>query len=523
MLELPQGPLAGTFGRIMRLPIISHHSPSPSNSQLRRAERLAVALRAEKRRLRRVERFDSVRCQHIGDAPALHLDDYSEIPLCGRQQDVIYMQQRVCLRAATNDWIATTAAVDSAYVDYFENQLQLGPVHWVVPDSVGEPSRLALSCIRSRDARRKLSHAIRADGLRYIHPHHASLDVWTLAAWLHEFTRMPIQVIGPPVEVCRYANDKIEFAELVQRLLGRPYVPQTVGAYSMAKLSEAVRGLARTHPCLGVKIPNGIGGRGNVFIDAKGLRERSLNEIYDYLVHRFQVAGIPITGRFLVDVWETDVLQSGSAQTWIPPLDQGPPVIEGLFEQFIDGERGRFEGSRRLEASPKKVQELVDQSYLLTCVFQQLGYVGRCSFDFLLVDESNEAARVEYIECNGRWGGTSAPMTLLNRLLGDSWEAQRSFETRRVRDSRFADMSFAQLSRQFGDELYDARTRTGHTVLFNPARAPMHSEIEIVRWKSSGNDHPKYCLAPSAEESLAGRKHTAEHSLPRKGRCHVAN
>lgn len=465
----------------MRLPIVQHHWPSPSPSDIRRAVETATDLRSTKPRLRRPSRFAPVACTEIGDEPALQIDDYSEIPLPNRERDAIYMQQRACLRAAPGDWIVTNSPVDPGYIDYFENRLGIVPQQWITAESASGPTKLAISCIRSRSARRTLCHAIRRKGLRYIHPHFASFDVWELAAWLHEFTRMPLQVIGPPVEVCRFANDKVEFADLVARLFGRRFVPSTKGAYCIATLSGAVQELARSHPFLGVKIPNGVGGHGNLFVDTRDVAGKSLREIHSYLGGRFAAAGISTAGRMLVDVWETAVLKSGSIQTWIPPLSEGPPIIEGLFEQIIKGETGQFHGSRELHAPPALGSQIVDQTYLLTIVFQHLGYVGRCSFDFLLVGESMETADVEYIECNGRWGGTSAPMTFANRMLGD-YEHERSFETLRVADPRFAAQSFTEIAASFGDTLYDARTGKGNVVLFNPARASLRSEIESIRW-----------------------------------------
>ena len=74
---------------------------------------------------------------------------------------------------------------------------------------------------------------------------------------------------------------------------------------------------------------------------------------------------------------------------------------------------------------------MVTRSWLLAVLFQRLGYVGRCSFDLLVVGESLATARAEFLECNGRWGGTSGPMMLMNRLFGD-W-ATRPYATMECR------------------------------------------------------------------------------------------
>ncbi len=121
----------------------------------------------------------------------------------------------------------------------------------------------------------------------------------------------------------------------------------------------------------------------------------------------------------LAGVWESNVVESGSLQTWIPPMADGDPVLEGVFSQMLSGEAGCFYGCCPLELPPDISRSLGEAASKLTLLFQQLGYVGRCSFDFLLVGSELESARVEFIECNARWGGTSVPMTCVNRLFGN--------------------------------------------------------------------------------------------------------
>ena len=49
-------------------------------------------------------------------------------------------------------------------------------------------------------------------------------------------------------------------------------------------------------------------------------------------------------------------------------------------------------------------------------LFQKLRFFGRCSLDCVLTGADQGEQRVHWIECNGRWGGVSIPMTLANRL-----------------------------------------------------------------------------------------------------------
>ena len=56
---------------------------------------------------------------------------------------------------------------------------------------------------------------------------------------------------------------------------------------------------------------------------------------------------------------------------------------------------------------------------LLGRLFQLLNYVWRCSFDTILCGSNFSNATIKFTECNGRWGGTSTPMSFMNRLFGD--------------------------------------------------------------------------------------------------------
>ena len=50
-------------------------------------------------------------------------------------------------------------------------------------------------------------------------------------------------------------------------------------------------------------------------------------------------------------------------------------------------------------------------------LFQELGYFGRCSLDAIISVDGGGRSKVQWIECNGRWGGVSLPMTLAHRIL----------------------------------------------------------------------------------------------------------
>ncbi len=455
----------------MDLPIVARFNPMVESNSLKQVQQIARQIIAE------CPELDPANCEFeeqmttgpIEDACSLQIDDFSEIPIIGVKDNSHVLQQRARLRAVNGDYVVQSKNVERGFSDYCEYQLQLGRVRWLCPATPqSDPHEIALACWQDRRLRHDLEQAIRHEGLRYIHPHISTLQVWELAALLEGATRRPVKVIGPPPALAKWANDKIEFSAVANRLLGENAVPQTTAVYNYATLAKVVLRLAATHSRLGIKFPNGTGGNGNFLLKSENICGRSLKQIRNDLKNLLDAYHWPKGGRLLVDVWETDVINSPSVQMWIPPVGQGDPVVEGVFVQAVSGEQGNFVGSFPSELPAQIEQEMVNGSFLIASLFQQLGYVGRCSYDLILVGNSLDDCRIEFIECNARWGGTSAPMTLMNRL--EIAKQGRTFGIQKIEVGELCQMEFAELKREIGDELYVPATGRGKFILFNPAR-----------------------------------------------------
>lgn len=465
----------------MKLPIISRFQPTVREEEKRRAKALAEQIRREQPQLDWEK--DSFRnlvvTEPITDAPTLHLDDFSEIPVIGTMDNSRILQQRARLRAVEGDWVALAFPIERGYSEYCQQRLGLGKVQWLsLSDHRNNPRQLALECWQDRKVRHELIQAIRSKGLRYIHPHISTLHVWELAALLNNSARVPIHVIGPTPAMARWANDKIEFSRTAAQLLGTKLVPHTESAFNFATLAKKVMRLAASNERLCIKFPYGTGGQGNFVIPSAQLRGKSLFDVHIYLKTLLKNYRWPQTGRVLIDVWETNVLCSPSVQTWIPPLRIGEPIVEELFEQVITGESGNFIGSRPANLPASLEEKIIHDGYLLAYLFQQLGYVGRCSFDLILVGDDVENCHPEYIECNARWGGSSTPMTLANRL--GVVENNQTYAVRTIDVKMLDQFEFASLWRFMDKTLYDHNNGQGNFILLNPARIKEQAGIDVM-------------------------------------------
>ncbi len=419
--------------------------------------------------------------ERLVDHPTLHLDDLSDIRLLDRFYDVRYLEDRARLRADDGDVVASCSVRDEAFEAYCRQRLGLGEVTRLYPVSRRGPLRVASACWTDRAVRRALIGTLRADGLAYVHPHAGNGSVWAIASLLSQASRRPLKVIAPPPALTRRVNHKLWFAETVTRLFGPALIPRTASAWNFAALARVVRDMAGAARSIVVKLPDSAGGAGNVVVPAIRFRDRPLGSIRGDLKGLVRSFGWRGEARLLVGSWETDVLAAPSVQVWIPPEPQAPPVVEGLYAQHlkdIGGYFTYFTGSRPARLTAGLEAEVTDRCWLLARLFQRLGYVGRCSFDMILVGTDSDSARVEFIECNGRWGGTSLPMTLMNRLFGD-W-ADRPYAAAECEVGGLERCGFDDLLNHFGDDLYDVGTGVGRFIFYNPGGLRSHGSIDAL-------------------------------------------
>ena len=165
-----------------------------------------------------------------------------------------------------------------------------------------------------------------------------------------------------------------------------------------------------------VKVPDSAGSTGNFTFVAAELTDLSIAAIKQQLLHLMHMKGWRDRYPLQVGVWESNVLSSPSAQIWIPQPDIGAPLIEGIFEQIVEGAEGRFVGARPAKLARGSRHRFIKEATMLATLFQHLGYYGRCSLDAIVSLSDNKKEQLHWIECNGRWGGVSIPLTLANEL-----------------------------------------------------------------------------------------------------------
>ncbi|MGA7495797.1 MAG: hypothetical protein WBX00_03635 [Isosphaeraceae bacterium] len=469
------------------IPIVEHDRATPTSEQCAAVDRLAGELARDNPTLAVPEEFRPLVPETLDDMATLHLDDFSEIPLLDQSHEVWHLQQRARLRAGDGDFVVCSAPAVDGYEEYCRDYLGLGSPRWLdPPPSRAGPSGLALACWKDRATRRKIIHELRCGELLALHPHMGTFAVWELAALLQRASRQPVRVIAPPPGVTRWVNNKIAFADTVTRLFGPQMRPRMVAVANFATLSQRVAELAEDARVLVIKLPDSAGGRGNVVIDATLLRGKSLLAICKMLERLIRPLCWDRRNPLLVGCWETDVIGTPSVQLWIPPRLQGPPMVEGIFAQVLVNCEGSFQGSCKADLPGPLGQEIVTRSWLLAELFQRLGYVGRCSFDLILVGDDLGSCRIEFIECNGRWGGTSGPMTLMNRLFGD-WTAQ-PYASSQDHLEGLNRLRFLDLLDGLQSDLYDRRTGRGWIILYNPLQIASSSGISFLVLGSSWSE-----------------------------------
>jgi hypothetical protein len=483
-----------TGALVNALPIVPQFSPDPPHAWLTVMDSTFRRLRRQRRELFSDDGLTRLQVRRLDDRPLVHLDDQSDTALLDNGRKIHYRQDVARMRAGEADFVAASLPPVEGYESYCRDRLGLGAAKWMCPRTTGDPAQLAVALWQDEFTRRALITAMRR-GLLGIDPYQGNASIWQLAALLDEEHPGAVHVVAPLPQVTAWVNHKVEFTRIVCELFGESLIPRTSAAANLAMAAEAIRDLAPGTSRIVLKLPDSAGGGGNVLLRSDRFRHCSLREIHAALQEEFRNLAWNGKSELQISEWESDVLKAPSVQLWIPPGDF-PPIVEGLFEQHFGDERGMFLGMRAAELEPELAREIVDRAWVLARLFQRLGYVGRCSFDLLLVGESG-GGRVKFLECNGRWGGASTPMSLMNRLFGD-W-TQQPFVVRNYDDLGLEPISFPRLVRELEDELFDVRTGHGHLILINPARMEARGGIGALvlgpSWdaaeEAAGDEVPK--------------------------------
>ena len=302
--------------------------------------------------------------------------------------------------------------------------------------------------------------------------------VWSLAGAIAAQSRREVRVAAPPPRLTRRVNDKIWFGERVTEVLGRGALPPAYTAFSFSALVRRILALARRHASVAVKLPDSAGSVGNFVLESADLVRQTPRLLRDRLHEMLAEAGW--RGDFPLQAigWEQPVLASPSVQLWIPTGEHGLPVVEGVFDQFLRGTTAAFTGAAPSELPARWQQRLAQEAVRLGLLFQTLGYFGRCSFDAILIGQGTDGWQLHWVECNGRWGGVSIPMTLANRLVGN-WR-RRPFVVVDRRGLRALPRGLDSVLAQMNSELFVPGTHPTGVVVLSPGRLEAGSGFEIM-------------------------------------------
>jgi hypothetical protein len=266
-------------------------------------------------------------------------------------------------------------------------------------------------------------------------------------------------------------------------LLGPRAAPPTVTAYGLAALAARVGDFVRRYPSIAVKLTNSASSAGNLILDSTEMARLHLSRMAELLGERMQGLGWPGIFPLIVTAWERPILASPSLQLWVPDSAEGTPIVEGIFDQMTMGPTAVFSG-----AAPSSLPEAwqlraAREAVRLATLFQELGYFGRCSFDALLVGDDERRAELHWVECNGRWGGVSIPMTLTNRLSGD-WTFTPPIIIERA-GLHGQSRTLAHILQELQDELYHSATRPNGLIIVSPGRLEEGSGYEALVLETS--------------------------------------
>ncbi len=402
----------------MGFPIVQRRVVGLTNTERDMAQALASEILGESRNHTELSYFEPQARQGTGETPFVFFGSIGEISLF-EHRSAGPIEYRLSVLAREGDLVVIGGQQNRSFEQYLENDLDLGHREYLYIDQANDGNRVPtpVKCLKDANTYAQLRAKVEEQGGATLVAHITTGTIWALAKKLGHDTGLPIYVAGPTPSITARVNDKLWFASLTTRLFGESAVPRKYSVFGAAALTGRVRTLARNYEKIVIKVPDSAGSVGNFPILSADIADMGVKALHRYLKDLITETAGPSPYPLMVQVWDRDVLTSPSVQLWIPLAEEGPPIIEGIFEQYLTGQAGSFAGATPATLPDDWDFRLSRDALMLGHILQALGYFGRCSFDTIISGKSFETASLYWVECNGRWGGVSVPMTLLNTLF----------------------------------------------------------------------------------------------------------
>lgn len=406
--------------------------------------------------------------------PTLHLEDVSGIPFVDGVSGVEQYQHRARVRAHEGDLFASTTPSAPGYEDYSREMLGMGQVRAILAEPVlNFPTRVARACM-SGSAFDALCETARDAGGLIVHPYMGVEDVWELASRIEARADAPCYVLAPTPEALWIANDKARLTEIARELDLDDVLAETHIHTDAAGLARSLEEFATRHDRVALKRTRCASAMGNRVFDSKVLRGHTHAELValveDFLAQTEWKGDEDV----LVVEW-IDATSSPSSQLWVPAradVDQDVRV-DGLYEQLLIGDQGMFLGSQPSTLPDAVEAQMRDISIKICEAFRARGYLGRCSFDFVI----DRQDRARLTECNGRWGGTSSPMYLVDRLVEG---VRPAYIAQDLEHEGLVGKRFPEVLELVGAELFDVSTQRGRFIFYNVGPLTGKGKLDVI-------------------------------------------
>lgn len=410
----------------------------------------------------------------------LHLEDLTDIPFLTKIPAVDLYQHRARVRATDGDVFVAVGEPTEGYEAYCHEHLGLGDVELIHADPVDGRMAVAKACAEGSAFASLVAHAKRWGRLA-IHPYMSIDVIWSLGAKLAEAAGVEVSVCGPPPPITWVANDKMRICELARRIVGPQVLVDEIIERTPDAIAAALKQLASKHARVALKRTRCASAMGNLVFDSAVVGAQSGAALAHSVAEFLKDTEWDGEEMVIACAWETTDC-SPSTQLWLPPMGAGLPRLDGVFEQLLEGQEKVFVGSVPSGLPPAVNASLGEISIAIATGLQAMGYVGRCSFDFLVLGDLHGDFEVKLTECNGRWGGTSTPMHLVNRLISGP---RPIYLAQDVMHDALVGWPLSELLDRAGDALFDPRTGRGRYVFYNVGCLAPRGKFDVIAFGDS--------------------------------------
>lgn len=314
-----------------------------------------------------------------------------------------------------------------------------------------------------------------------IHPYLYNNSIKQIGDILISCSGKNINYESPPSLLKQKLKQKIYFKTLVKNILGDNKTPPFYIAENIEAFIKIIKQLESKKSMAMLKLPFKIGSQNNYKINIKNSKKiinviKKINDLIDNGTNYFKEP-------LLIEKFIESAKCFPTVQLFIK--GEGRIKLIRICNQIIDFNWRCIGSNYPVNLKYELKEKIIEDSLKLARYISTTGYKGNCNFDLIVKNNS-----YYFLECNPRWGSTSYPSLLMQKLFPDN---KNYYYAEELYSPELKNLSVALLLKKSDTYLYDKLNNDEGIIIYNISKLQLFGKMSYISFSKNKNNVNKYC------------------------------